>query len=143
MLNSYLLRRILRLKPLHNNAMTRGARRPSSKVGRQPDRCASSPDERLFLNPRVLAGALRCDCLGFWWTFAPSRSTASSGALRIPSHDACCSQIPDDNTPPPRESVHLCIRHDHAAQEQVLEFMNSGCVVNSCGGPCRRPSCSG
>lgn len=54
---------------------------------------------------------------------------------------AVARQVPDNDTPPPWGWVHMCVRHDAAAQQQVLKFVETGCVENFCHGPCERKYC--
>eukprot|EP00903_Cladosiphon_okamuranus_P006432 g6293.t1 len=70
-----------------------------------------------------------------------SPSSSSSASLALYDYRREASEVPDDDTPPPWGWVHLCVRHDPDAQEQVLRFIETGCVVNFCDGACERPYC--
>lgn len=84
----------------------------------------------------------------------PSTSCEGEG---VPGSEECCpavgaslalydyrreaAEVPDDDTPPPPGWVHMCVRHDPDAEQQVLTFLRTGCVVNYCDGACERPYC--
>ncbi|CBJ27425.1 conserved unknown protein [Ectocarpus siliculosus] len=65
----------------------------------------------------------------------------SQGAILGAGYTEFSSLVPDDDTPPPWGWVHMCVRHDPDAEQQVLEFVETGCVVNFCRGACERPYC--
>eukprot|EP00752_Nemacystus_decipiens_P014344 g12761.t1 len=68
-------------------------------------------------------------------------SSSSSASLALYEYRREASEVPDDDTPPPWGWVHMCVRHDSDAQQQVLKFVETGCVVNFCDGRCERPYC--
>ncbi|CAM9371971.1 unnamed protein product [Pylaiella littoralis] len=77
---------------------------------------------------------------------SPSSSCGGNGAspsasLALYDYRREAAEVPDNDTPPPWGWVHMCVRHDAAAQQQVLRFVETGCVVNFCGGACERPYC--
>ncbi|CAM9145755.1 unnamed protein product [Scytosiphon promiscuus] len=70
-----------------------------------------------------------------------SSPASSSASLALYDYRREAAEVPDDDTPPPWGWVHMCVRHDPDAQQQVLNFVETGCVVNFCSGSCERPYC--
>ncbi|CAM9409117.1 unnamed protein product [Ectocarpus sp. 12 AP-2014] len=68
-------------------------------------------------------------------------ATSSATWLALYGYRREAEEVPDDDTPPPWGWVHMCVRHDPDAEQQVLEFVETGCVVNFCRGACERPYC--
>ncbi|CAB1117427.1 unnamed protein product [Ectocarpus sp. CCAP 1310/34] len=68
-------------------------------------------------------------------------ATSFAASLALYDYRREAEEVPDDDTPPPWGWVHMCVRHDPDAEQQVLEFVETGCVVNFCRGACERPYC--